>query len=67
MLESQLTDDEAKEFHSGFMMMTAGYVVIALIAHFLVWIWRPWFGPPDSWAMLDKAQEVAGTIIPYIA
>ena len=39
---SGLTDEEAQEFHKywvqGFVMFTA----IAVVALFLVWIWRPW-------------------------
>ena len=39
---SGLTEEEAKEFHSGFMTMFAIFTAIALVAHFLVWSWRPW-------------------------
>jgi light-harvesting complex 1 beta chain len=38
-----LTDDEAKEFHGLFVTGFIGFTVIAIIAHFLVWQWRPWF------------------------
>jgi light-harvesting complex 1 beta chain len=37
-----LTDREAKEFHSIFVGSFIGFTVIAVIAHFLVWQWRPW-------------------------
>ena len=40
---SGLTDEEAQEFHhywtQGFVMFT----VVAVVAHALVWAWRPWF------------------------
>jgi light-harvesting complex 1 beta chain len=39
---SGLTEEEAKEFHSGFITMFAIFTAIALVAHFLVWTWRPW-------------------------
>jgi light-harvesting complex 1 beta chain len=39
---SGLSDQEAKELHSGFMQMTILYVAIAVVAHVLVWLWRPW-------------------------
>jgi light-harvesting complex 1 beta chain len=39
---SGLTEHEAKEFHSIFMASFAGFTVIAIIAHVLVWMWRPW-------------------------
>ena len=68
MLESNLSDDEAKEFHAGFITWMAAWVAIAVVAHFLVWIWRPWFGPPEHWAALtDKAQNVASAINPYLS
>jgi light-harvesting complex 1 beta chain len=37
-----LTDDEAKEIHGAFMGMFGVYVVIALIAHALIWANKPW-------------------------
>lgn len=39
---SGLTDDEAKEFHSLFMYGFTVFVAVAAVAHFLVWLWRPW-------------------------
>ncbi len=40
---SGLTEEEAREFHRVFMGSFAGFTTIAIIAHFLVWQWRPWF------------------------
>ena len=40
---SGLSDQEAKEFHGRFMMSFAFFVSVAVIAHVLVWMWRPWF------------------------
>jgi light-harvesting complex 1 beta chain len=39
---SGLTENEAKEFHSLFVQSFVGFTVVAIIAHFLVWSWRPW-------------------------
>lgn len=39
---SGLTENEAKEFHKVFMTSFAGFTGIAIIAHILVWQWRPW-------------------------
>jgi light-harvesting complex 1 beta chain len=39
---SGLTENEAKEFHSLFVQSFVGFTVVAIIAHFLVWTWRPW-------------------------
>ncbi len=37
-----LTENEAKEFHGMFVTSFVGFLVIAIIAHFLVWHWRAW-------------------------
>jgi len=37
-----LTDDEAKEFHGIFMQSFTYFVGVAVVAHILVWGWRPW-------------------------
>ncbi|MEQ1712468.1 MAG: light-harvesting antenna LH1, beta subunit [Hyphomicrobium sp.] len=41
---SGLSDQEARELHGGFMQMTILYVAIAVVAHVLMWMWRPWLG-----------------------
>jgi light-harvesting complex 1 beta chain len=38
-----LTPDEAKEFHKLFAVSMGFFTIVAIIAHFLVWQWRPWF------------------------
>ncbi|MDM7941686.1 MAG: light-harvesting antenna LH1, beta subunit [Hydrogenophaga sp.] len=40
---SGLTDDEAQEFHQYYIQGTIGFTAIAVVAHLLVWFWRPWF------------------------
>jgi light-harvesting complex 1 beta chain len=52
---SGLTSDEAKEFHRIFMAGFIGFTVIAIIAHFLVWSWRPWFPGVGGYAELQDA------------
>ena len=39
---SGLTENEAKEFHSIFVISFLGFTAIAVVAHILVWNWRPW-------------------------
>jgi len=39
-----LTPAEAQEFHKIFMSSFILFTLIAVVAHFLVWIWRPWIG-----------------------
>jgi light-harvesting complex 1 beta chain len=39
---SGLSEQEAKEFHGVFMTSFIVFTVIAIVAHVLVWNWRPW-------------------------
>jgi len=39
---SGLTEQEAREFHGMFVSSFIGFTVIAIVAHVLVWNWRPW-------------------------
>ncbi|MEM6709800.1 MAG: light-harvesting antenna LH1, beta subunit [Pseudomonadota bacterium] len=64
---SGFTANEAKEFHSAYMQGFIGFTIVAIIAHILVWLWRPWFPSVDGYAMLDNVQSVAASFIPYIA
>ncbi len=61
---SGLTEDEAREFHRIFMTSFIVFTLIAIVAHFLVWQWRPWLPGPEGYAtaMLDSAR-VAGDFV----
>jgi light-harvesting complex 1 beta chain len=37
-----LTVPEAREFHRIFVWSFLGFVVVAIVAHVLAWVWRPW-------------------------
>jgi len=52
---SGLTDAEAREFHSLFVGSFLAFTVIAIIAHVLVWSWRPWIPGAKGYALLDGA------------
>lgn len=41
-MNSGFTEDQAKAFHAVFMRSFLGFTVVAIIAHILVWMWRPW-------------------------
>lgn len=56
---SGLTEQEAKEFHSIFMTSFIVFTVIAIIAHFLVWNWRPWLPGPQGYASLMDGVNYA--------
>ena len=55
---SGLTNEEAKEFHRLFMASFFMFTLIAIVAHLLVWNWRPWF-PPLEGASLIHGVKVA--------
>lgn len=58
---SGLTDSEAREFHSIFVTSFIGFTIVAIIAHILVWFWRPWLPGPNGYsgqAMLDGIELV---------
>ncbi len=59
---SGLTDQEAKEFHGLFMSGFVGFTAVAVIAHILVWSWRPWFPSVKGYAMLDGLVHSASAL-----
>ncbi len=54
-----LTPEEAKEFHKLFITSFIVFTIVAIIAHVLVWNWRPWLPGPDGYAMLDHGVGLA--------
>lgn len=38
-----LTDEQAQELHAVYMQGLWLFVIVALVAHLAVFIWRPWF------------------------
>ena len=64
---SGLTEGEAREFHSIFMTSFIIFVAIAVVAHILAWMWRPWLpGPRGYGAMLDGARDAVLTVLPTL-
>lgn len=62
-----LTDEEAKEFHGFFMTSFIAFTAIAVVAHFLVWMWRPWFPGVNGYAALeDSVTHVASALVKLI-
>lgn len=64
---SGLTESEAREFHGlfiqGFMIFTA----IAIVAHILVWMWRPWIPGPEGYVSLEHINQTAQALLPILA
>jgi hypothetical protein len=60
---SGLTEDEARGFHGAFIMGFLGFTVIAAVAHFLVWQWRPWI-PGTAGYPVQTSQSAPATQAP---
>jgi light-harvesting complex 1 beta chain len=56
---SGLTEAEAKEFHSIFMTSFVIFTLVAIAAHVLVWMWRPWLPGPNGYAELQTGVQTA--------
>ncbi len=61
---SGLTEDEAKEFHGLFMMGFFVFTAVAIAAHVLVWLWRPWIPGDGGYA---SAADVVTTASSYLS
>ena len=61
MSTSGLTPDEAREFHDYWMKGAMLFTIVAVIAHLLVWIWRPWLKATAS-ADADLLQNSVTTL-----
>jgi light-harvesting complex 1 beta chain len=64
---SGLSAREAQEFHGAFMSGFIGFTVIAVVAHVLAWMWRPWLPGPKGYAELtDGVTRLAGTFTQFL-
>ena len=62
-LGTYLTPEEAKEFHKIFISSFLAFTAIAVVAHILVWYWRPWLGVGQHTAMLTEHMPTAHAVI----
>ena len=60
---SGLTDSEAREFHSIFVTSFIVFVVVAIVAHILVWMWRPWLPGPNGYAALSDGVTLVKSLL----
>jgi light-harvesting complex 1 beta chain len=63
---SGLTEGEAQEFHKIFIISFIAFTLIAVVAHFLVWNWRPWIPGPNGYASLQDGVNVALAALPTL-
>jgi light-harvesting complex 1 beta chain len=63
---SGLSEDEARGFHNAFIMGFAFFTIIAAVAHFAVWNWRPWIpgtaGYPAATSQTAPATQAPVTV-----
>ncbi|MEO1241892.1 MAG: light-harvesting antenna LH1, beta subunit [Pseudomonadota bacterium] len=59
---SGLTRTEAQEFHKAFVFSFIIFTLIAVVAHFLVWMWRPWIPGPEGYSALEEGIRFAGSL-----
>lgn len=66
---SGLSESEAQEFHKIFMSSFIGFTLVAIVAHVLVWQWRPWLPGPNGYssAILDGVKYAADQVIAVLA
>ena len=64
---SGLTENEAREFHGIFVSSFIIFLVIAIVAHILVWQWRPWLpGSGGYTSMIDGVKAAVNSFMPYV-
>ena len=59
--QSGMTESEAKELHGYFATWFSIYLAFAIVAHALMYFWRPWIRPTER-AMLEGAEVVSSVI-----
>jgi light-harvesting complex 1 beta chain len=60
---SGLSETEAKEFHKLFMTSFLIFTAIAIGAHILAWMWRPWLPGVNGYGMLESAQAAVHSML----
>lgn len=64
---SGLTQAEAQAFHGLFIQGFLIFTAIAVVAHILVWMWRPWIPGPNGYASLEGVGQTLATLLPLVA
>lgn len=60
---SGLSEGEAKEFHKLFVTSFMVFTAIAVAAHVLAWMWRPWLPGVNGYGMIETAQSLAQSVM----
>lgn len=57
---SGLTEDDARSFHKMFVTSVLLFLGIAIVAHVLVWQWRPWIPGADGYPAVAQTAQASG-------
>ncbi len=63
---SGLNSREAREFHAIFLTSFIFFTAVAIVAHILVWLWRPWFPGEDGYSMINNATDTLTSIATFL-
>lgn len=64
---SGLSEAEAKEFHGMFMTSFFIFTAIAVVAHVLAWLWRPWLPSVNGYGMIEGATQAAHSVVTLLS
>lgn len=66
---SGLSESEAQEFHKFYIQGFVIFTAIAVVAHFLVWMWRPWIPGPGGYetSSLEGVQTIASSALSLLS
>ncbi|MAW88465.1 MAG: light-harvesting protein [Phyllobacteriaceae bacterium] len=64
---SGLTESEAREVHGLFIQGFLIFTAIAIVAHILVWMWRPWIPGPEGYSSAESLNQAAQALLPMVA
>jgi len=54
-----MTPEEAKEFHKLFVTSFIIFTIIAIVAHVLAWMWRPWLPGEEGYSAVADTVQMA--------
>ncbi len=60
---SGLSELEAREFNRIFVLSFIIFTGVAVVAHFLAYLWRPWGGDYHTAMLIDGAVRHASTML----
>ena len=62
---SGLTEGEAQEFHGLFVKSFIAFTLVAVVAHVLAWMWRPWLPGPEGYSsgLIEAGQTITQLLV----